>query len=393
VKWDQICFPKEQGGLGVKNLAIFNKSLLGKWKWRVLSEDDAVWTELLQFRYGHLPSKLLTGVTLSNDVNSSLWWRDIVGLDLGSNENCFMDNLSCRVGDGKNIGFWRFKWFGDQPFCVLFPDLFAKETFKDALIADRLQDSNQGRVWNWNWQQQLTLTESHQLDELQGLLYDFSFNPELTDRWKWKPDRMGTFSVRSYYAVLMELQQVLVLEASILAALKKLWKIDVPSKVLVFGWRFFLDRLPTRLALHHRGIILNPNDMSCAFCSLNSEDIGHLFFSCQFSVGIWNDISNWIGKVIPTGVDYCTHFLLFGDLVRLKKGSGRVSRLIWLATTWYIWKLRNDVIFNGVIPDASNLVNNIKTISWLWFSGRFGRKANVSFLNWCIDPLGCLASF
>jgi hypothetical protein len=25
VKWDQICLPKEQGGLGIKNLAIFNK--------------------------------------------------------------------------------------------------------------------------------------------------------------------------------------------------------------------------------------------------------------------------------------------------------------------------------------------------------------------------------
>jgi hypothetical protein len=303
-----------------------------------------------------------------------------------------MDNMSCRVRDGKIIGFWRFKWFGDQPFCDLFPELFAKEAFKDALIADRLQDSNQGRIWNWNWLQQLTLTESHQLEELQGLLYDFSFNPELTDRWKWKPGLLGTFSVRSYYSVLIELQSVLALAAPILAALKKLWKIDVPSKVLVFGWRFILDRLPTRLALNHRGIILNPNDMSCAFCSLNTEDIGHLFFSCQYSIGIWNAISNWIGKVIPTGVDYCTHFLLFGDLVRLKKGSGRVSRLIWLATTWSIWKLRNDVIFNGVTPDASNLVNNIKTISWLWFSGRFGRKANVSFLNWCIDPLGCFAS-
>jgi hypothetical protein len=25
VKWDQICLPKEQGGLGVKNLDTFNK--------------------------------------------------------------------------------------------------------------------------------------------------------------------------------------------------------------------------------------------------------------------------------------------------------------------------------------------------------------------------------
>jgi hypothetical protein len=45
----------------------------------------------------------------------------------GNNENRFMTNISCGVGDGKNIGFWRFKWFGDQSFSVLFPNLFSKE--------------------------------------------------------------------------------------------------------------------------------------------------------------------------------------------------------------------------------------------------------------------------
>lgn len=31
VKWDQICSPFCYGGLGVRNLSIFNKALLGKW--------------------------------------------------------------------------------------------------------------------------------------------------------------------------------------------------------------------------------------------------------------------------------------------------------------------------------------------------------------------------
>jgi hypothetical protein len=83
VKWDQICLPKEQGGLGVKNLALFNKALLGKWKWRILTEGEAVWADLLRPRYGHLPTNLLAGNTLSYTVKSSLWWRDIIGLDRG----------------------------------------------------------------------------------------------------------------------------------------------------------------------------------------------------------------------------------------------------------------------------------------------------------------------
>jgi hypothetical protein len=335
---------------------------------------------------------LLTGIPLSNGVNSSLWWRDIIGLHRGSNENCFLANISCRVGDGKTIGFWRFKWIGDQPLCDLFPELFAKEAHKDVLIFERLQGNGHGRIWNWNWLQQLSDSEFRQLEGLQGLLFDFALSSDIADRWKWKPGPLGQFTVRSFYSILIDSHPVEGLEANVLTALKKLWRIDVPTKILVFGWRFLIDRLPTRSALNHRGILHNPNDLSCAFCSQHVEDIGHIFFSCHFSTSIWSAISNWIGKTLPSGVDYCTHFLLFGKLFCLKKGGGRVSRLIWLATTWNIWKLCNEVIFNGVIPDTTTLVNNIKIVSWLWFSGRFGRKANLSFLNWCIDPLGCFIS-
>jgi hypothetical protein len=226
-----------------------------------------------------------------------------------------------------------------------------------------LQGNGDGRVWNWNWLQQLSTSESRQLEALQGLLFDFDLNSDLADRWKWKPGLMGQFTVRSYYSVLIDSHLVEELEADVLTALKKLWLIDVPTKILVFGWRFIIDRLPTRSALNLRGILLNPNGLSCVFCSQHVEDIGHLFFSCHFSTGIWCAISNWIGKTIPTGDVCCTHFLLFGKLFCLKKGGGRVSRLIWLATTWSIWKLRNEVIFNEVIPDASTLVNNIKIVS------------------------------
>lgn len=34
VKWSKVCLPKEVGGLGIKDLGLFNRSLLGKWWWR-----------------------------------------------------------------------------------------------------------------------------------------------------------------------------------------------------------------------------------------------------------------------------------------------------------------------------------------------------------------------
>jgi hypothetical protein len=154
---------------------------------------------------------------------------------------------------------------------------------------------------------------------------------------------MGLFSVRSCYSLLLESSTVVDVEANVLAAIKILWRIDAPSKALVFGWRFLLDRLLTRSVLHHRGI--NSYDLPCVFCSLDTEDSDHLFFSCSFSKGVWASIFSWVGKANITEAVGWEHFLLLGDLVNLKKDGGRVSRLIWLATTWSMWKHRNNVIF------------------------------------------------
>jgi hypothetical protein len=32
ISWERVCQPKDKGGLGVKNLELFNHSLLYKWK-------------------------------------------------------------------------------------------------------------------------------------------------------------------------------------------------------------------------------------------------------------------------------------------------------------------------------------------------------------------------
>jgi hypothetical protein len=274
---------------------------------------------------------------------------------------------------------------------VLFPDLFAKELSKDVMIADRFRGNGVDRAWNWTWQQQLTDSETEQLASLQDLLQGFSIVTDREDRWKWKDGSMGLFSVRSCYVRLNEARSIEEVDDNVRAATTALWKTDAPSKALFLGWRLLLDRLPTRAALNHKGILLNPTDLLCVFCSQHTEDSDHLFLTCQFSKGVWNQIANWVGKTIVTGTALWNHFLVFGNMVRLKKGD-RVSRLIWLATMWNIWRHRNNVIFNGAIPDAINLLNDIKYVAWFWLSNRWGRNSNFSFMSWCLDPLGCISS-
>ncbi|CAJ2637710.1 unnamed protein product [Trifolium pratense] len=392
VKWEQICLSKEKGGLGVKNLDLFNQALLSKWKWRFLSDDNALWTDLLRIRYGHLPTQILGRDMSLGDNKSSIWWRDIIGLGKGREPYCFNSNIRSCVGNGFNIGFWNFKWFGNHTFRDLFPVLFAKEATQEAMVAERLFGNGRERIWSWQWTTPLSVCETRMLDDLKVLLADFSLQANVQDTWRWVPGNTGFFSVKSCYNWLLEQCQIEELSSNVLIAIKKLWRNDVPSKVNFFGWRLLLERLPTRMALHHRGILNNVHELSCVFCFLDNEDCNHLFFLCPFSKRIWEAIFKWIGKRFPPNNKGWNHFVLFGDMVKSKKGE-RVRHLIWLATSWNIWKLRNSVIFKGALPNALLLLDDIKFSSWVWFSSRYGRNSSLSFQEWCHDPLGCIQSF
>jgi hypothetical protein len=41
VSWLKVCTPISEGGLGFRNLLMFNRALLGKWLWRFGIERDA----------------------------------------------------------------------------------------------------------------------------------------------------------------------------------------------------------------------------------------------------------------------------------------------------------------------------------------------------------------
>jgi hypothetical protein len=248
--------------------------------------------------------------------------------------------------------------------------------------------------WVWQWTTLLSEEEHQQLHELSTLLVGFSLSPDRPDSWRWIPGTAGTFSVKSCYSFLLDSRQSEALDAAVLDEVKKLWRNDLPSKVLVFGWRLLLDRLPTRGALHHRGILPNPNELNCIFRQQHVEDCEHLFFNCPVITSVWELVYHWMGRRVVTGaavVNGRHHFARFGNLFRYPK-RGRVNHLIWLVTTWCVWNLCNQVVFKGAIPNVSSLVDDIKKFSWLWFNGRFARNSCITFSDWCQDPMSSIIS-
>ena len=54
VSWKKVCQPIDCGGLGIKNLRLFNRALLGKWLWRYHLESNDFWKNVIDVKYGTL---------------------------------------------------------------------------------------------------------------------------------------------------------------------------------------------------------------------------------------------------------------------------------------------------------------------------------------------------
>jgi hypothetical protein len=67
-KWNIVCRPKDQGGLGILDPKIQNKCLLSKWLFSLINEDGA-WQQLIRSKY--LGDKSITQVKKPGD--SQFW--------------------------------------------------------------------------------------------------------------------------------------------------------------------------------------------------------------------------------------------------------------------------------------------------------------------------------
>ena len=115
-----MCKAKEEGGLGVKDIRMFNYALLAKWNWRMLSEEKGKWKEILT-------SKYYTG-GVRNEVSgnySSWWWKDLSrACSDGECDGWFQKSVVWNVGASDKVRFWEDVWVENNKLKTLFPSLF-----------------------------------------------------------------------------------------------------------------------------------------------------------------------------------------------------------------------------------------------------------------------------
>ena len=231
------------------------------------------------------------------------------------------------IGNGNETLFWSDVWLAEVSLRDRFPRLFDLSLFQDLSVFDMCQLGWGVEGQAWSWRRRLFVWEEEGMRDLTFLLQSVSLQVYKIDTWHWKSETSQVFSVRSAY----KLQASHLIGVSTVAV-TTLWNKHVPLKVVLFAWRLFRDRLPTKDNLLRRGVIPYDSRLCIAECN-TVETSTHLFLHCPTFGAVWYLLLRWLGFSIalPLGVvDHFNQFSLDGGNV---KARGAILHAIWFVTT------------------------------------------------------------
>ncbi|KAI8529911.1 hypothetical protein RHMOL_Rhmol11G0011700 [Rhododendron molle] len=128
------------------------------------------------------------------------------------------------------------------------------------------------------------------------------------------------------------------------------------------------EKIAIRSVLVRRNLI--PSNLgNCPICSASSETPSHLLLLCTFAWNIYCDIFTWwnISWICPSSITSLIDFWFSNSFHNLEEICWNTTLYAGL---WFIWKARNDLVFNNSIPTVEGVVDLIKLRVAFWVKGR-----------------------
>ncbi|XP_071704187.1 uncharacterized protein [Rutidosis leptorrhynchoides] len=230
VKWEDLCLPKNEGGLGIKRLKFWNVALITSHVWRILKNEESLWVKWIHAY--HLSTRNFWDVPVKADISWSevISWRDI--FQAGFNTN----TLLCNIVD-QNQWAWPITWVSKYP---------ALQQIEIPVFSDTS-------------------------DVLQ---------------WKAQDGKLSYFSVSTAYESIRPC-------APLVEWFDVVWFSQcIPRHAFVL-WMLIRERMKTqdRLKLWE---IRDNQVLLCSLCSSCADSHSHLFFDCKYSHEVWLRVKDLI---------------------------------------------------------------------------------------------------
>lgn len=129
-----------------------------------------------------------------------------------------------------------------------------------------------------------------------------------------------------------------------------------PPKCVFITWLAMMGRLATWENLIKIGIMC---DTVCCLCNKESETMTHLFFKCEFSAQVWNELLVWSGfQRLAAGWEEEKQFLF--TQCRAKKGRQKLYRAIFAVAVYHLWIERNMRRFQEKFQEPAAIIRSCK---------------------------------
>ncbi|KAA3473632.1 reverse transcriptase [Gossypium australe] len=270
-QWQFMCRSKEEGGMGFRNMAKFNISLLAKQGWRIMNNTESLVEKFMKAKY--FPDEQFLNSRLGN--SSSYTWKSI-----WATKDVLRKGLIWRVGIGNNISVNCDAWI---PNGVNFRLSSEVESMHDQFVSTLIDDNE--RIWKEDLIED-TFAEEDAVRIFQIPLAGVPHGDYLA----WGGEASGVFLVRSAYKLLQttdEFPRAYALQISYRNLYKKLWLLNLPTKIKITVWKITWNFLPTRVNLQHKKLAIDP---ICPRCGEQAETIDHLFRGCPIIKETWSTL-------------------------------------------------------------------------------------------------------
>ncbi|KAK1425612.1 hypothetical protein QVD17_20966 [Tagetes erecta] len=123
-----------------------------------------------------------------------------------------------------------------------------------------------------------------------------------------------------------------------------------------------------------RGIHLA--DVSCPMCRHHTESVNHLLLHCHMADLFWTSIAQWCN--IPSfKARSIEHLYLISKASSNKNEGQRKLKAIFTIGLWFLWKARNDMVFNNIQWSVSRLTEEVKIWSVIWINNRHKKGSHI----------------